>query len=210
MLRATSCVFERRMKSLADSLRADAALGESNVDELVANVARRAAGVHELATELAAIAECPLEEATTEIDVAAVVREAVAANDGRAGRQGVAVLVDVPPSLRLRSKREAVALLVRMLVSHGVAATPRDGAVSVSCFRTEIGIALRVEDGGPSVAEAAREALLRLGADPSGLGRPTGIALLAASAVAGRLGAVLELRQGPGGGAETWVLVSDG
>jgi hypothetical protein len=95
-----------------------------------------------------------------------------------------------------------------MLVLHGVAATPRDGSVAVACFRTEIGTALRVEDGGPAVPEAAREALLRFGADASGIGRPGGVTLLAASAAAARIGATLELRQGPSGGAETWALVS--
>ena len=209
MLRATSCVLERRFKSLAESLKADAALGVGAAEELVANVGRRAAGVHDLAVELGAVAECPLEEETTEVAVASVVREAVLANEARAAKQGVSIQVDVPPSLRSRTKKDALALLVRMLVSHGVAATPRDGVVSVSCFRTEIGTAVRVEDGGPAVPEAARESLLRLGADPSGIGRPAGIALLAAAACAGRLGALLELRQGPTGGAETWVLISD-
>jgi two-component system OmpR family sensor kinase len=209
MLRALACVFERRLKSLADSLRADAALGAQNAEQLVASVVRRASGLQELAGELAVIAECPLEEATTEVEVASVVREAVHANESRSTKQGVSIQVDVPAALRVRSKSDALGVLVRMLISHGVAATPRGGTVAVSCFRTEIGAAVRVEDGGPAVPEAAREPLLRLGADPSGIGRPAGIALLAASATAGRLGAVLELRQGPGGAAETWVLVSD-
>jgi signal transduction histidine kinase len=209
LLRSLSCVLERRLKSVADSLRADAALGSSNPEQLASSVSRRAASVQEIATELGIIADCPLEETTTAVDVAAVVRDAVLGSESRAGKQGVTVSVDVPEALRLKTKKGAFGVLVRMLLMHAVAATPRAGSVVVSCFRTEIGVALRVEDGGPAVPEAARDAMLRQGADSSGSGRPGGITLLAASVTAARLGAMLELRQGPRGGAETWLLISD-
>ncbi len=205
-LRALSCVFERRLKSLAEALRSDATLG---YEELQASVSRRAAGAQDLASDLAALTECPLDEPVVSIDVAGAVKDAVSHLEARAGRASVGITIDVPENLRLRQRRGAFGVLLRMLVSHAVAATPRDGAVTVACFRTEIGLGLRVEDGGPAVPEAARDSLLRLGADPAGLGRPTGVALLAASVAAGRLGSLLELRQGPTGGAETWVLLSD-
>jgi two-component system OmpR family sensor kinase len=205
-IRAFSRVFERRLKSLAEALRSDAALGQ---EELQASVLRRASGAHDLALDLGALTECPLDEPVVSIDVAAAVQDAVSHVDARAGRASVSITVDVPQNLRLRQRRGAFGVLLRMLVSHAVAATPRDGAVTIACFRTEIGLALRVEDGGPAVPEAARDALLRLGADPAGLGRPTGVTLLTASVAAGRLGSQLELRQGPSGAAETWVLLSD-
>jgi hypothetical protein len=205
-IRAISCVFERRLKSLAEALRSDAALGQ---EELQASVLRRAAGAQDLAVDLGVLTECPLDEPVVSIDVAAAVQDAVSHVDARAARASVSITVDVPQNLRLRQRRGAFGVLLRMLVSHAVAATPRDGAVTIACFRTEIGLALRVEDGGPAVPEAARDALLRLGADPAGLGRPTGVALLTASVAAGRLGSQLELRQGPSGAAETWVLLSD-
>jgi len=206
MLRAVSCVFERRLKSLAEALRADTALDYA---ELQASVLRRAAGAQDFASDLGVLTECPLDEPVLSIDVAPAVREAASHLEARAAKQGVSIGIDVPENLRLRQRRGAFGVLLRMLVSHAVAATPRDGAVTIACFRTEIGLGLRVEDGGPAVPEAARDTLLRLGADPAGLGRPTGIALLVASVAAGRLGSLLELRQGPNGAAETWVLLSD-
>ena len=208
-LRATACVFERRLKNLADGLRSDVALGTGRADEIVANVNRRVASVQELAGELAAIAECPLDEIVSDVDVGGAVRGAVLSCETRAAKRGVSMRTDLPPSLRVRTKKDAFALLLRMLVTHAIAATPRGGSVTLACFRTDIGIAVRVEDGGPAIPEAAREPLLRLGTDPSGVGRPSGISLLAAAASAAGLGALLELRQGPSGAAETWVLVSD-
>jgi signal transduction histidine kinase len=204
MMRAVSRVLERRLKGLSESLRADA----SETPDAAA-LARRSAGLAELVGDLGVIAECPVDESATEVDVALVVRDAVHAAESRAIKQGVSLNVEVPPTLKLKTRRGAFGVLVRMLLAHAIAATPRDASVNVACFRTEIGTALRVEDGGPAVPEAARDALLRLGSDPSGIGRPGGISLLAASSAAGRLGATLELRQGPSGAAETWVLVTD-
>ena len=59
----------------------------------------------------------------------------------------------------------------------------------------------------PAIPEAARQDLLRHRIDPTGLGRPAGIALVVADAAATTLDATLEVREDGGGRVELWIVL---
>ena len=106
----------------------------------------------------------------------------------------------------MRAARAPLELLVRSLLSHAIAATPREGEVVADVHRTELGVTLSVSDGGPPVPEAARWETIRHRTDPTSLGRPAGVSLVLADAAATALSADLELRESPDAHSEVWVV----
>lgn len=209
-LRGTCASLERTVRSIAEALRGDAAQTQAMSEgaELGQSLARRAQSLSELAAELAAISECAIDDAPVDLNLAQELDLSERALSQRASRDGVSLSVQCAPSLRLRACRSLVQLLGRMLLIHGISATPRGGKVRLSAFLTELGLLLTVEDGGPVVPDGIGEALIRQQVDPTSFGRPGGIALLAADAVASALGGELTLRPGANGATETWVTLS--
>jgi hypothetical protein len=65
---------------------------------------------------------------------------------------------------------------------------------------------LAIEDGGTAIPADARQALLELRLDPCSLGRPHGVQLGLASALASALGASLRLDDASGGGLRVSVI----
>jgi two-component system sensor histidine kinase QseC len=86
-----------------------------------------------------------------------------------------------------------VALLIRSLIDNAIQATPRGAEVCVRLSRSGSKARLVVEDGGPVIPAAHRNDLIRRRLDPSALGRPNGLSLLVADAVAAVLGVDLGL-----------------
>jgi hypothetical protein len=98
-------------------------------------------------------------------------------------------------------------LLLDCALTHAVSATPKGERVHVSAFMSELGVIVSIVDGGPAVPETLRSDVIHHRIDPGSLGRPGGIALLAADAAAAALGAALELRDGVGGHPELWLVL---
>lgn len=186
------------LRALFRALRADV---DALPDGPAAQTLREhASSGHELVAELARLASCPQGEQETEEDLARLALDAVGALDARAARHGVRVEVAVGPDIRCLVRPEATRLLVRSLLDHAIAATPRAGIVSVTARVEDGAVALRVTDGGVVVPTEALHALLKNSADPASLGRPPGPALLTAGLLAASLGAPLELAESPGTG----------
>jgi len=209
-LRGAFAAFERVCRGTAEAARADAvAAGKlEGGGELVQSLTRRAQGLSELGGDLAAFSDCSPDEVSTEVDLVALCAAAVQMLDARASRRGVSLELSLPQQLRLVAPKGLLEVLLRQLLIHGVLATPRGGAVRISAYATEVGTVVSVEDGGPPVPEAARASMLRHTADPSSLGRPAGISLLAAYVVAGALGSELELRESTHGATEAWFRIA--
>lgn len=187
----------RVLGALESSLRSDAttvaaALGSES--EAAQNLQRRVTTLSELGAELGRVADFAA-SGSGSADLAAVAREAVALAEVRAARHGVSVTLEVAPAT-VAASEALVTLLARALVDHAIGATPRGGKVTVRVAAPGV---LAVEDGGPVVPAASRDALLRGDVDPSSLGRPAGISLIIGHAAAGRAGASLELGEGDGG-----------
>ena len=111
----------------------------------------------------------------------------------------------MPEELKVKSAAATLELLLKLLLAHAIAATPKGGVVRLSVYATELGAAIAIEDGGPPVPEALRLPLLRYATDPASVGRPTGFALLAANAAATALRSELSLREGAHGATEAWL-----
>ncbi|MFZ5894086.1 MAG: hypothetical protein ACOY0T_23700 [Myxococcota bacterium] len=206
VLRGAFAAFERVCRGTAEAARADAAIAAKleGATELHQSIARRAQSLSELASDLAAFADVSSEEAETEVDLPSLCRVGEQAVLPRATRRGVTLELSLPAQLRVVAPKGLLDLLLRQLLLHAIAATPRGGSVRLSAYATEVGTVVSVEDGGPPVPETARASMLRHSADPSSLGRPAGVALLAAHVVAGALGSELSLRDGAHGATEAW------
>jgi signal transduction histidine kinase len=193
-----------------EGLRADASHAANELGEgsaLAQSLARRAAAAAEVSLDLAQVADCPSDEASETIRLNDLVEDALADASARAARQGVTLDLKAAPELRLKTRPKTLLLLLRALLQHAISATPRGGQVLLCAYTVETGVLVSVQDGGPAVPEAARADVLENRVDPSALGRPTGMALSIAAAAAESLGSSVELRDGPEGQFEAWVML---
>jgi hypothetical protein len=177
----------------SDALVASRELGESS--DLARRLEQRARSGAELILDLVRLAECPIDERTSPLDLAAVTRDAVDGVAPRAVRLGVEIGIDLPATGTEAIRPATLTVLLRSLIDHAVLATPRGGRVTVLLRdRTVV-----VEDGGPAIPENLAADLLAHRVDPSALGRPSGLSLLVADAAAEQLGWRLTLGPGEAG-----------
>lgn len=151
--------------------------------------------------DLGRIAACTSREPAELVDVTRVTREVVQDSEARASRHGLVLTAPAAPELRIRTRARVLSLLIRALVDHAIAATPRGGTVSVSLRGGDGPVTLTVTDGGPVVPVSARLDLLEHRVDPASLGRPPGIELLVAHTAAASLGGTVRLGESEAGAA---------
>ncbi|MFS8038242.1 PAS domain-containing protein [Xanthobacter sp. AM11] len=152
--------------AFADSPAADDDAMPGPVREALASL-RRSLG------DLAALAAHEAPPVHGCVDVAALVRDTLAAIAPAARRRHVALRPDLPDEVSVVSDAPRLSRLVRLMIEDAVAATPAGGAVSVSlCVEpgTAGGAVLQVCDGGPALDEVSRAAAL----DPLQGGAPDG------------------------------------
>jgi hypothetical protein len=151
-----------------------------------------AAGL-EFTGELARVASCPRTETPESVDVARALRACIAEAEGRAARHGIAMAADLPSSATLVTRPRTLSVLLRALIDHAILATPRGGSVSMALAVETGGIAISIRDGGTAVPASVHGDVLEHRIDPASLGRPPGLSLLVAHAVAGVLNGVVRL-----------------
>lgn len=213
LLVAGSSALSRSLRELDEAIKADAALAERALGqdaELCQRLSRRAAAVHELSLGLSRLAECPLTEPAERVDPREFAERAVHASEARAARSGVELVLHAEQCSPVSVRPKAFELLLKTLVDHAISATPRDGRVSIRLAPLPSGVEVCVQDGGPVVPDTARSDILRRRVDPTALGRPAGLSLLAAHTLAAHLGGNLTLRQSAEGRAETHVALAVG
>jgi hypothetical protein len=120
-----------------------------------------------------------------------------------------------PPEARIvaRVSPRAASAIVRELIAHAIAATPRGSAVAVTANAREndgLGARIVVDDAGTILPAGARRPLLSLEVEPGTFGRPSSVALFVAAEIALAQGALLEiadapLEEGRGGGVRVSV-----
>lgn len=157
--------------------------------------------LQELLSDLSRIVKVTPDEFPASLDAAAMVLNAAEEADVRAKRHGIEICVEVPEKLDLVLPRSAARMVVRLLIDHATAATPRGGNVKVQASFDGRRFVLKVDDGGPSVPSGARDALIWRRVDPSTIGRPRGVHLLSASAILSHIHGNLEIEDAPEGGA---------
>ncbi len=205
-LQSAASAMQKSLKAFLDGLKADLGevAGQPAAAELAQKIAARSVHVQDLQAELAAIADCPTSAHET-IELVSTLQAALSRIEPRAARDGVECSLEAPPSLWINGRRTMLDLLFDCALTHAVSATPKGEKVLVSAFATELGVIVSFADGGPAIPEALRADVVQHRVDPGSLGRPVGIALLAADALAAALGAALELRDGSGGHPELWI-----
>ncbi len=181
--------------------------GVRSICAAVRRLLRGVPSAQELVAELGPVADTPLDEVASDIDLGALVAQTAKAFDGRAARAGVELVAESVGSTLVHRPKGVVEILVKSLFSQAIAATPRGGTVRATAMATELGPALSVGDGGPAIPEASRQDILRHRIDPTSLGRPAGIALVVADAAAATLDATLEVREDGGGRVELWIVL---
>ncbi len=206
-LQSAAAATQRVLKSLADGLRADIAeLGAlAHSAEVGQKLSSRLLSLQDLATEYGAIAECPVDEPSETLDLAALLREALARIEARVTREGVEVSLTAAENLRIAARPRLLATLLDSALSHAIAATPKGGEIRASAFASELGVIVTIGDGGPAIPEASRADVLSHRVDPTSLGRPSGISLVAVGAAALALGAGVEIKDGTDGHPELWL-----
>lgn len=177
---------------------------------------RRLLNVHDFVAQLAAVGELEPEEPLSEVDLVDVCRSQLRHVEARAQRSGVVLrLVPVGPERApVRGAPRGIALLVRGLIEHAVAATPRGQEVVVTVGREGagtdpmLGSRVIVDDMGTMLPSAGRRGLLTLEVEPGTYGRPCSIPLHVASEIASLHGAVLEIADSPTAGVRVSVTFS--
>ncbi len=202
LLVSAAAALSRTLGHLLDDLRADAALAGDTLgddSELVQRLTRRVTVCSELHQELRRLAQCSPSEALSSVSFVEAVRAAVQDSGRRAARHGVNIQLELPATHTFETRARTLELLLRGLLDHAIAATPRDGQVRVRALLDGRQATLTVEDGGPPIPDNLSVDLLKRRIDPTGLGRPAGIALLVADAAAEHLRCGLSIEQPPGG-----------
>lgn len=202
LLVSTANALTRMMRAWLDQARGDVgdvahALGAES--ELAERLTRRVSSAQELFVELERLSSSPLGESPRSVDLAQELRELLGQAEARAARHGVELQAELPASLETSVRVATFSLIARGLIDHAIAATPRDGRVTVRLTQNASGFRLAVEDGGPVVPAGARPDVLRRRSDPTALGRPEGLSLLIADVAAPLLGAKLSLGETPTG-----------
>jgi two-component system, OmpR family, sensor kinase len=210
LLQNTASALQRVLRHWLDGLRADTAelvkqLGEQA--PLAQSFSRRMTVGAELLGDLGLLTECDLAEPVRRVDVCELSREAMQSVESRAARHGVNVTARLPERTSFETRTSELRVLLRALLHHAIAATPRGGDVRLAVVPTEMGMLISVEDGGPVVPEASRTDVIQHRTDPASFGRPAGVSLLVADVIGGVLGSGAGMREGTGGRAEIWVVL---
>jgi signal transduction histidine kinase len=194
-----------------------AAVARLSLEERLEEIRRKLLVVQDFVAELAGVGESDAQEGPRLQDLSSLVRNELRTLEARASRAGVEVRLSlVPddpnvPAVATVAPR-AASLLVRELVSHALAASPRGSRVVVTLFAptVEIGARIVVDDSGTILPGGAREAFLALEVEPGTFGRPSTISLFLAAEIALVQGALMEVgdapvQEGHGGGVRVSV-----
>jgi signal transduction histidine kinase len=174
---------------------------EGEAGEIASSVGRHVTAASEVIGDLARLGACPVGELPRHSDVADLVRDVVRDDAVRAARHDVRLVVDAPDSAFEVVQVGALTVLVHALVDHAIIASPPGSQVSVQLIDDPAGIALVFDDAGPPFPPSAKSGILSREFEALAQGRPMGLALIAATALAAQLGLTLDLEDGPHGGA---------
>jgi signal transduction histidine kinase len=177
------------------------------VGEIAASVGRHVTGASEVVADLARLGTCPVGELPRAADLADLLREAVQSERARAQRHDVKLVLEVPEAAEEAIEVGAVSALFQVLVDHAIEASPAGATVAIELKETLAAYQVTFDDSGPSLPPSARGSVLSRDFDAMAHGRPPGLALIAASTIASHLRLVLDLEEGPRGGARVRLML---
>jgi signal transduction histidine kinase len=173
--------------------------------EIASSVARHVTAASELVGDLARLGACPVGELPRHCEVAEIVRDVVSETVVRAARHGVRVVLDEGSGAEAVLPSNAVGVLLHALLDHAIEACPAGSEVAIAISDEPGAVMITFDDAGPPVPARARTGVLSRDFEALAQGRPTGIALVVAHAVAAHTRARLSIEDGPHGGARVRV-----
>ena len=173
---------------------------DGDVGDIAASVGRHVTGASEVVADLARLGTCPIGELPRPADLGDLLREAVSSERARAQRHDVLLTVQTPESAEETLEVGAVTVLFQVLIDHAIEASPAGGAVTVELSETPVAFLVSFDDTGPALPPSARGSVLSRDFDALALGRPQGLALIAASTIASHLRFALDVEESPRGG----------
>jgi signal transduction histidine kinase len=180
-------------------------VARTGLDERLEEIRRKLLIVQDFVGELAAVGESGAEESPRTVDLVPVMKSELKMLDARASRAEVDIELRVVPGspstdeVFTSAAPTAVSLLMRELLLHALAASPRGSAIFVTLQSPtpDDGARIIVDDSGTILPSAARDALLALEVEPGTFGRPSTVALFVAAEIALAQGALVEIGDAP-------------
>ncbi|HNS95907.1 MAG TPA: hypothetical protein PLJ27_00585 [Polyangiaceae bacterium] len=158
------------------------------------------AQLHELLSDVTRVMQVKPDEFPALVDVRPIVHNLVEHASVRADRHGVQLQSSLADKLDAVVPPSATETIIRLLLDHGIAATPRGGVVHLEACIEQRHLVFVVDDGGASVPSGIRDALIWLRIDPSTVGRPRGVHLLSLYSILSSVRGNLEIADSPEGG----------
>lgn len=207
-LACLSLLMSRALRAHAEAQLEDATAAGSLLGEelpVARRLRQRGASLNELAGELLPLVEVQrIVEGTGEadaarVDVTGLAQECARGAAAKLHRLSLQIEVEATGPLWVVAPRRGLELLLSALCEHAMQASPRGSQLAVRCAASNESAVVWVEDSGPVVPEAQREAVLRLRTDPAAAGRPASVSLLGATILADALGLPIGLTEAPNG-----------
>ncbi|MRG92499.1 sensor histidine kinase [Polyangium spumosum] len=172
------------------------------VGDIVASSMRHVTAASETMGDLARLGACPIGELPRHVDIAEALRDVVRDDVGRAARHDVRVTLNAPQTAYEVAQIGALTVLMHALLDHAISASPPGTEVVLTLSEQQGGgFTLTVDDAGHPLPEAARTGVLSRDFEILAAGRPAGISLIAATAIAAHVRMQLEIDDAPSGGA---------
>jgi signal transduction histidine kinase len=175
------------------------------VSDIAGSVGRHVTGASEVVADLTRLGSCPIGELPRPADLADLLRECVQAERSRAARHDVTVTLTAPENAEDTIEVGSLTVLFQVLLDHAIEATPGGGTVLVELAETPTAYHITFDDAGTPLPSSARASLLSRDFDAIALGRPQGLALIAASTIAAHLRLTLDVEEAPRGGTRVRV-----
>ncbi|MGE0324766.1 MAG: ATP-binding protein [Polyangiaceae bacterium] len=192
---ALSTALVRPLREVLGGIREGLQESDAKHREAERNLGLYVSAGYELIGELSRVSELALEEHREAVDLVSLAKAAVQAAEARASRHGVKLELVAPEALSVKQRPSGVELVVRSLLDHAIAATPRSGSVKLTLEARGTGARISVEDGGPTIPSSAFDQLIAGRIDPTSVGRPAGLWLLVAECVSGAIGTEIRIAE---------------
>lgn len=169
--------------------------------EIASSVGRHVTGASEVVADLARLGSCPVGELPRHADVALLLRDAARAHLGRAERHDVDIDMETPPTAGAVVPAGGLSVLLQVLLDHAISASPSGSRVRASLADDGTTLTVLVDDSGVALPMHAKSAVLSRDFEAVAHGRPSGLALISAHAIAAHVGVPLDIEEAPNGGA---------
>ncbi len=179
---------------------------DAEIAEIASSVGRHVTAASEVVGDLARLAGCPLFELPANCNLLETLRDVVKAEQIRAKRHAVEIVLEAPPHVRDDLLPVAsVQILFQELLDSAISVSPPDSTIHVGVHEVSTGLAVTFDDAGPGLTAKARSSALNRDFDALVQERDAALPMIAAFAIAAHVHAPLTLEDAPRGGTRARV-----